>query len=156
MPDDSPAGRRGGAVDAVERIVNREGEADEILRQAVATIAKRFDTFCGIRFVEDGGMIDGPSAGPFSEPQAVVAITYDDSSVAEIALGSEIAEEDRDALDRIADAALALLPGRVGHGRRVLEPLTRSLRRRATASRASGARTRCRSSCAARRGSGCR
>ena len=103
VPDDSPVSRRGGAVDAVERIVNREGEADEILRQAVATIAKRFDTFCGIRFVEDGGMIDGPSAGPFSEPRAVVAITYDDSSVAEIALGSAIAEEDRDALDRIAE-----------------------------------------------------
>jgi hypothetical protein len=32
-----------------------------------------------------------------------VPITYDDSSVAEIALGSEIAEEDRDALDRIAE-----------------------------------------------------
>jgi acyl-CoA thioester hydrolase len=102
VPDDSPAGRRVGAVDAVERIVNREAEADEILRQSVATIAKRFDTFCGIRFVEDGGMVDGPSAGRFAEPKAIVAITYDGSSVAEIALGSEVAAEDRDALDRIA------------------------------------------------------
>jgi acyl-CoA thioester hydrolase len=102
VPDDSPAGRRSGAVDAVERIVNREAEADEILRQSVATIAKRFDTFCGIRFVEDGAMIDGPSAGRFAEPKAIVAITYDGSSVAEIALGTEVAAEDRDALDRIA------------------------------------------------------
>jgi hypothetical protein len=83
--------------------VNREGEADEILRQAVATIAKRFDTFCGIRFVEDGGMLDGPSAGAFGEPRAVVPITYDDSSIAEIVLGNELADEDRDALDRIAE-----------------------------------------------------
>jgi acyl-CoA thioester hydrolase len=103
VPDDTPAGRRSGAVDAVERIVNREGEADEILRQAVATIAKRFDTFCGIRFVEDGGMLDGPSAGAFGEPRAVVPITYDDSSIAEIVLGNELADEDRDALDRIAE-----------------------------------------------------
>ena len=103
VPDDTPAGRRSGAVDAVERIVNREGEADEILRQAVATIAKRFDTFCGIRFVEVGGMVDGPSAGAFGEPRAVVPITYDDSSVAEIVLGNELADEDRDALDRIAE-----------------------------------------------------
>jgi acyl-CoA thioester hydrolase len=103
VPDDTPAGRRSGAVDAVERIVNSEGEADEILRQAVATIAKRFDTFCGIRFVEDGGMLDGPSAGAFGEPRAVVPITYDDSSVAEIVLGNELADEDRDALDRIAE-----------------------------------------------------
>src|SRR5262249_58267066 len=103
VPDDWAAGGRGGGGDAVERIVNRESEADEILRQAVATIAKRFDTFCGIRFVEDGGMIDGPSSGAFREPKAVVPITYDDSSVAEIALGAEIAEEDRDVLDRIAE-----------------------------------------------------
>jgi hypothetical protein len=103
VPDDSPAGRRSGAVDAVERIVNREGEADEILRQAVATIAKRFDTFCGIRFVEDGGMIDGPSAGSFRDLQAVVPISYDGSSVAEIALGTELVDDDRDAIARIAE-----------------------------------------------------
>ena len=44
----------------------------------------------------------GSSAGRFAEPTAIVAITYDGSSVAEIALGTEIATEDRDALDRIA------------------------------------------------------
>jgi acyl-CoA thioester hydrolase len=101
-PDEGPGGRRSGAVDAIERIINRESEADEILRQAVATVAKRFETFCGIRFVEDGGMIDGPSAGDYAEPQAVVPITYDDSSIAEIVLGSPLPEDDRDALDRIA------------------------------------------------------
>ncbi len=101
-PAIGPAGRRGGAIDAIERIVNRESEADEILRQSVATIAKRFDTFCGIRFVEDGGMIDGPSSGDYAEPQAVVPITYDDSSIAEVALGMALEEDDRDAFDRIA------------------------------------------------------
>ena len=102
VPEEGPAGRRSGAVEAVERIINRESEADEILRQSVATIAKRFETFCGIRFVEDGGMIDGPSGGAYAEPQAVVAITYDDSSIAEIVLGAPLEEEDRDAFDRIA------------------------------------------------------
>ncbi len=101
-PAMGPVGRRGGAVEAIERIINRESEADEILRQSVATIAKRFETFCGIRFVEDGGMIDGPSGGDYAEPQSVVSITYDDSSIAEIALGMPLEEEDRDAFDRIA------------------------------------------------------
>ncbi len=77
-------------------------EADEILRQSVATIAKRFETFCGVRFVEDGGMIDGPSGGDYAEPQAVVPITYDDSSIAEIVLGTPLEQDDRDAFDRIA------------------------------------------------------
>ena len=101
-PAIGPAGRRSGAIEAIERIVNRESEADEILRQSVATIAKRFDTFCGIRFVEDGGMLDGPSGGAYAEPQAVVPITYDDSSIAEIALGTPLEEDDRDTFDRIA------------------------------------------------------
>jgi hypothetical protein len=48
-------------------------------------------------------MLDGPSAGAFGEPRAVVPITYDDSSIAEIVLGNELADEDRDALDRIAE-----------------------------------------------------
>jgi acyl-CoA thioester hydrolase len=102
VPDGGPGGRRTGAVDAIERIIDRESEADEILRQAVATIAKRYETFCGIRFVEDGGMIDGPSAGDYAEPQSVVPITYDDSSIAEIALGAPLHDDDRDAFDRIA------------------------------------------------------
>src|SRR4029077_11260220 len=76
VPTVGPAARRGGAIEAVERIINRESEADEILRQSVATIAKRSDTFCCIRCVEDGGMIDGPSGGTYAEPHAVIPITY--------------------------------------------------------------------------------
>ena len=102
VPEEGPASRRSGAVDAVEWIINRESEADEILRQSVVTIARRFETFCGIRFVEDGGMIDGPSGGDYAQPQAVVPITYDDSSIAEIVLGRPLQEVERDAFDRIA------------------------------------------------------
>ena len=104
MPDESPAGRRGGAVEAVERIINRECEADEILRQSVATIAKRFDTFCGIRFVEDGGMIDGPSGGAV---QRAAGRRGDHLRRLEHrrdrARQRPLEEEDRDAFDRIAE-----------------------------------------------------
>jgi len=48
-------------------------------------------------------MIDGPSAGSFRDLQAVVPISYDGSSVAEIALGTELVDDDRDAMARIAE-----------------------------------------------------
>jgi acyl-CoA thioester hydrolase len=91
-----------GTVEAVERIVNREGEADEILRQTVAAIARRLGTFCGVRFVEDGTMASGPSAGGEATAGTVVPVSYDGVKVAEIVVGAALGADDRAALDRIA------------------------------------------------------
>jgi acyl-CoA thioester hydrolase len=102
VPAESDAARREGAVSAIEQIVEREGEADEILRAVVASIAKRFWTFCGIRFLEDAGVVIGPSAGTFSAEGAVVPVRYDGAAVAEIVLGAPLDAADRDAFERIA------------------------------------------------------
>jgi acyl-CoA thioester hydrolase len=94
--------RRSGAVEAVERILNREGEADQILRQAVEVVARRYDTFCGIRFVEEQGLVLGPAAGPPADPVERVPVPYEGAVVAELVLGRTIDDLDRTALERIA------------------------------------------------------
>jgi L-methionine (R)-S-oxide reductase len=55
-----------GAVAAVERILNREGDSDEILRQVVALLHDRFDHYgwVGIYFVEGEELVLGPWRGP--------------------------------------------------------------------------------------------
>jgi acyl-CoA thioester hydrolase len=80
-----------GLVNAVRAIVERGDEADEILREIVATVARRLGTFCGIRFVEEGTMVLGPSAGAHAEA-IVVPISYDGALVAELVLGTAAAD----------------------------------------------------------------
>jgi L-methionine (R)-S-oxide reductase len=55
-----------GALEAVDRIVNRESEADEVLRQTVAVLHDRFDhySWVGIYLVEEDDLVLGPSQGP--------------------------------------------------------------------------------------------
>ena len=42
----------GGALEAVERVLNRGGEADDVLRQVVAILHERLGRFVRISFVE--------------------------------------------------------------------------------------------------------
>jgi putative methionine-R-sulfoxide reductase with GAF domain len=55
-----------GALEAVDRIVNRESDADEVVRQAVDVLHDRFDhySWVGIYFVEEGDLVLGPWKGP--------------------------------------------------------------------------------------------
>ena len=55
-----------GALEAVERVLNRGGDADEVLRQIVAIVHDRFEhySWVGIYFVEDGELVLGPWLGP--------------------------------------------------------------------------------------------
>jgi len=55
-----------GALEAVDRIVNRESEADEVLRQTVGILAERFEhySWVGIYLVEDADLVLGPWEGP--------------------------------------------------------------------------------------------
>ena len=55
-----------GALEAVDRIVNRETEADEVLRKVVAVLHDRFDhySWVGIYLVEGDDLVLGPWKGP--------------------------------------------------------------------------------------------
>jgi L-methionine (R)-S-oxide reductase len=54
------------ALEAVERIVNRESEADEVLRRVVDVLHDRFDhySWVGIYLVEGDDLVLGPWKGP--------------------------------------------------------------------------------------------
>jgi GAF domain-containing protein len=55
-----------GALEAVDRTVNREGEADQVLRQTVEVLHDRFDhySWVGIYLVEGEDLVLGPWKGP--------------------------------------------------------------------------------------------
>ena len=55
-----------GALEAVDRILNRENEADEVLRQTVEVLHDRFDhySWVGIYLVEGDDLVLGPWKGP--------------------------------------------------------------------------------------------
>ena len=55
-----------GALEAVDRIINRGGDADDVLRQVVSVLHDRFDhySWVGIYLVEDNDLVLGPWEGP--------------------------------------------------------------------------------------------
>ena len=52
-----------GALEAVERILNRGGEQGDVLQQVVDTLHARGAVWVGIAFGQEGGFRLGPSAG---------------------------------------------------------------------------------------------
>ena len=69
-----------GALEAIERVLNRGGEADDILRQVVAILHERLGRYTRINFVEADGRAPGPVPGlrsrrrpPFRSPSREVA-----------------------------------------------------------------------------------
>ena len=54
-----------GALEAVERILSRGGDADDVLRGVVAAVHERVPHFgrVGIAFMENGRLVLGPEAG---------------------------------------------------------------------------------------------
>jgi GAF domain-containing protein len=55
-----------GALDAIERVLNRGGDADEVLREVVGILHDRLDHFswAGIYLVEGDDLVLGPWKGP--------------------------------------------------------------------------------------------
>jgi hypothetical protein len=102
---------RSGAVEAIERILNREGEADAILRQAVAVLAERIAAarWVAIAFVEPDDVVVGPVAGDapgaVARPGVVQPVDYARATVAEIWIDADAEPDaaDRAFLGRVAD-----------------------------------------------------
>ena len=55
-----------GALEAIERILNRGGEADDVLRDVVSTLRARLPhySWVGVYLVEGGDLVLGPWDGP--------------------------------------------------------------------------------------------
>jgi hypothetical protein len=68
------------AIDAVEPILNRGGDADEVLRAVLAALHERGVAYSAVRFVENGELVDGPSVGTRTDG-ATVDVLYDGERV---------------------------------------------------------------------------
>ena len=65
-----------GALDAIEQIVDRDADSDDIVRQVVDVLHDRLDSYSwvGIYFVEDGDLVLGPWKGPHATEHTRIPI----------------------------------------------------------------------------------
>jgi hypothetical protein len=92
-----------GALEAVDRILERGGDADDVLRAVVAALhATAGYAWAGIFFVEEGELVLGPHAGEPTEGQRTqVRVVWQGERVAELAV-DDAPEKDRMFLERVA------------------------------------------------------
>jgi hypothetical protein len=91
---------RRGALEAIERILNRGGDADDVLRQVVSVLSRLYP-FVGIRFVEGGALVPGPSHGTAPAADATWPISFGGTEVAQLAVAGA-ADADCAFLGRVA------------------------------------------------------
>ena len=90
-------------LEALDLVLNRGGDADDILRQVVALLHEQAGyAWAGIFFLEDGALALGPQAGtPVESRRTRVPVTWQGTPVAELAV-DDAPEEDRMFLERVA------------------------------------------------------
>jgi hypothetical protein len=90
---------RRGALEALERIINRGGDADDVLRSALAILGRLYP-YAAVRFVERGELVAGPSVGAQTDPRAaqVAEIRFQGMKVGE--LEAAAGEDDTAFLER--------------------------------------------------------
>jgi hypothetical protein len=97
-----------GALEAIHRILNREPEADEVLRQAVAAVHDRIDHYAwvGLFLVEGEELRLGPRRGEAAAagPALEAAVVYEGRRIGALRViaTSRPGDEDRAFLDRVA------------------------------------------------------
>jgi len=85
----------------VEELLERGGEADDVLRAVVSALAASpAIAWAGVAFVEEADLVVGPAAGePAPEVRAHVPISFQGSAVGELWVDGEVPPED---LQRVA------------------------------------------------------
>ena len=93
-----------GALEAVERILSRGGDADDVLRDVVAAVHERVPRFSrvGIAFMEDGRLELGPEAGTGEGEEVRALVTFEGAPVAELIVHRTETGDDQAFLDRVA------------------------------------------------------
>jgi hypothetical protein len=94
----------GEALDAVERILDRGGDADDVLRGVVAAVHERVPHFArvGIAFMEEGRLELGPEAGSGDGEELRALVTFEGAPVAELVIHRTEARDDQPFLERLA------------------------------------------------------
>jgi hypothetical protein len=88
-----------GVLEAVDRILNRGGDVDDVLRQVVATLHRLYP-YAAIAFVESGKLVVGPAAGEDGPGAEAFPISFQGERVAELRVAG--APLDRELLERVA------------------------------------------------------
>jgi hypothetical protein len=93
-----------GALEAVDRILERGGDADDVLRQVVAVLHGMDDfSWIGISFVEEGELVLGPAQGERTAEPTAIPISYENNVVAELGVvAEELNTDERNFLERVA------------------------------------------------------
>jgi hypothetical protein len=91
------------ALEAIDRILDNGGDADDILRQVVTALHEQTGyAWAGIFFLEDGKLALGPQAGTPDETRRItLPVNWQGTPVAELAV-DDAPEEDRMFLERVA------------------------------------------------------
>ena len=74
------------ALEALDRILNRGGDADDVLRSVVTTLAEEPEiAWAGIAFLEEGTLVLGPQAGePDESHRRRAPVAYQGDRVGEL------------------------------------------------------------------------
>ena len=93
-----------GALQSVERILDRGGDADDVLRAVVAAILDGVPhlTWVGIAFMEEGRLELGPEAGGGDGEEQRALVTFEGAPVAELIVRRTETADDRPFLERVA------------------------------------------------------
>lgn len=90
-------------LEAVESILDRGGDADDVLRRVVATLHEHAGyAWVGLFFVEEGSLTLGPAAGePDTSRRSQVPVFWQGNHIAELAVDGA-PEEDHAFLEHVA------------------------------------------------------
>lgn len=93
-----------GALEAVERVLNRGGDADDVLREVVAIVHERAGyAWAAIAFVEADELQLGPQAGERDDGGRAVPVSFRGDRVAELHVAPAFADDEEHAfLERVA------------------------------------------------------
>jgi hypothetical protein len=93
-----------GALEAIERVLNRGGDADDVLREVVSILRERAGyAWAAVAFVEAGELQLGPEEGERVEGARAVPVSFRDDRVAELSVApASDDDEERAFLERVA------------------------------------------------------
>jgi hypothetical protein len=97
----SRASELGGALDAIDRILDRGGDPDDVLRDVLEVLHDLYP-YAAIAFVEEDELASGPAQGTPEEPLERLDISFRDGKVAELHVVPPPADdEERAFLERV-------------------------------------------------------
>ena len=94
-----------GALDAIDRLLNRGGDADEVLRAVVSVLHERLPHLRGVwlEFCERGERVAGPAAGASGAmPAETFPVRFGGTEVAVVAVAAAPPPNDYEVLERVA------------------------------------------------------